>query len=81
MWMVVIAKWAALLPILMVVDYTIACLPPDPPMWLKLIISASIIVPTMEYLVGPTVDMLMNKYFGDDEAEGSKKVAMGATES
>ena len=55
-WKLMVVKWAALFPVLLVLSYTIKWLPIDPPMWLKLMMETMITIPLLHYVITPWLD-------------------------
>lgn len=55
-WKVMILKWLALFPVLLVLSYLIEWLPVDPALWLKLMIETMITVPLLNYVITPWID-------------------------
>ncbi len=55
-WKIMVLKWLALFPVLLVLSYTIKWLPVDPVLWLKLMIETMITVPLLNYVITPWID-------------------------
>ena len=55
-WKLMVVKWSALFPVLLVLSYTIKWLPVDPPTWLKLMVETMITIPLLHYVITPWLD-------------------------
>lgn len=69
-----IVKYFGLLPALLTVSYAIQWAPIDPPLWLKLILEAMVIVPLMNYVITPGVEHLFEDwlYSGIDRRRSAR---------
>ena len=78
-WKLMIVRWLALLPAIMLVSYGIKWAPIDPPLWLKLVIETLVIVPLMHYVITPAVDVVFSAwlYKGIDEEQRGKSAELG----
>ena len=69
-WKMMISEYFGLLPALLIVNYAIKWLQWEPALWLKLIVSAAIIVPLMKYAITPLVKNVLDDWLYEGVAGG-----------
>ena len=57
-----LVKWLGLLPALMLVSYGIQWLPFDPPLWGKLLLETTVLVPLLNYGISPLMKWLFEDW-------------------
>lgn len=61
-WKAMLVKWLGLLPALFAVAYTIQWLPIDPPLWGKLLLETTVLVPLLNYVISPAMKWLFEDW-------------------
>ena len=69
-----IVNWIGLLPVLFAIAYAIERVGPNLPVWAKLLIETSVLVPTIHYVITPTMERLFSGWLhsgsGDPASAG-----------
>lgn len=66
-----LVKWLGLLPALFAVAYAIQWLPVDPPLWGKLLLETTVLVPLLNYVISPAMKWLFEGWLYKD-VEGNR---------
>lgn len=77
-WKLMLVKWMGLFPPLLLVAYLLQYLEVEP-LWWKLVLETSIIVPLLNYVIAPLMDSVFSRwlYAGVDKEQQRKKIELG----